>query len=75
MNIIWQSVKYDPSNVVAVYASRCYSDGNVKVFEVDNKSKTLRETFHRIENFPLNEQTEILANQTVHKVKITAVPK
>lgn len=39
---IWKSVRYSPDKVAAVYA-RSYSNGEVKIFEVDAKGKTVRE--------------------------------
>ncbi|QWY83172.1 hypothetical protein [Rhizobium phage RHph_X2_24] len=41
-NIIYQSVKFNENDIVAVYA-RGYSDGTVKFFDVNAKNKTIRE--------------------------------
>lgn len=42
MNIIWQSVKFNESDIVARYA-RGYSDNTIKFFDVNTKNKTIRE--------------------------------
>jgi hypothetical protein len=42
VKVIWQSTKFDPHKVVSVYA-RLYSNGEVKVFDVDGRHKTIRE--------------------------------
>lgn len=42
MQIIYQSVKFKPELVISVYA-REFSNGEVKVVEVNLKGKTIRE--------------------------------
>lgn len=51
MNIIWQSVKFNESDIVAIY-TRGYSDGTVKVVEVNDKNKTIREWWCLKEDCP-----------------------
>jgi hypothetical protein len=40
--VIFEARSFDPYKVVKVYARR-YSDGNVKIFDVDERGKTVRE--------------------------------
>lgn len=47
MNIIWQSVKFNEADIVAIY-TRGYSDG----VEVNKKNKTIREWWCRKEDCP-----------------------
>lgn len=42
MNIIYQSVKFDPANITSRYFFK-YSMGEVKFFDVNAKHKTIRE--------------------------------
>ena len=42
MNVTYESRRFDPANIVATYARR-YSNGEVKFFDIDAKSKTIRE--------------------------------
>lgn len=41
-NIIYQSKNFNEADIVAIY-TRGYSDGTVKVVDVDKKNKTIRE--------------------------------
>lgn len=51
MKVIWQSTKFDPHKVVSVYA-RLYSNGEVKVFDVDGRHKTIREWWTTRDKLP-----------------------
>lgn len=42
VNIIWQSKNFSEDRICEVYARR-YSEGTIKLFDVDAKGKTIRE--------------------------------
>lgn len=64
MNIIYQSVKFREEDIVAIY-TRGYSDGTVKVVEVNNKNKTIREWWCRKEDCPYESHVADGAYDTV----------
>ena len=50
MHVIWQSLRYRPENVVKTYAGRIGDE--YKVYEVDAKSKTIREMWFSRNELP-----------------------
>lgn len=79
---IYRSKSYSPEYVVRVYArlvsgdsvSRWRAHAVVRVYEVNARSQTIRETDHHISQFPIAEQRKIRNNNTVHQVQISKVP-
>jgi hypothetical protein len=53
MNIIWQSKGFSDDKIVSQYALLS-SNGDVKVFDVDARHKTIREWFTKRTSFPLD---------------------
>lgn len=51
MNIIWQSKRFNEADIVAIY-TRGYSNGEVKVVEVNSDNKTIREWWCLKEDCP-----------------------
>lgn len=51
MTTTWKSVKYDANKVVAQYVN-VYSDGTLKVCDVDARRKTIREWYVHLNNVP-----------------------
>lgn len=70
-NEIYRSVKYSAARVAAVYA-RGYSDGTIKFFEVDAKSRTLREYWRRREECSPAVQAKVDVNdQAFGQIKLS----
>lgn len=51
MNVIWQSTRFSADKIATTYA-RLYSNGEVKMFDVDMRHKTIREWWTTREKLP-----------------------
>lgn len=51
MNIIYQSTRFAEDNIATTYA-RLYSNGEVKMFDVDMRHKTIREWWTTRDKLP-----------------------
>lgn len=70
MNVTWVSSRYDPSKVVSIYGRRIGDE--YKFYEVDAKSKTIREGWVKGGGLPADVKTMIdgIYMTSVHMVKM-----
>lgn len=62
MNIIWQSVKFDEKNIVARYV-KLSSNDEAHFYDVDSRSKTIREYWLNLSDVEEIERLEITAKR------------
>lgn len=64
MNILFQSTRFRPENIASTYA-RLYSNGEVKMYDVDKRHKTIREWWTPRENLSDEMSAKLLPGELV----------